>query len=193
MYVFEHNDMVKMNHFGHKRKIGKGWYAGAAVGPINDIIRKVVTYAYAHHIERLMYLSNFMLLNEFDPDDVYEWFMVFFIDSYQWVMEANVYAMGQYSTGSMLMTRPYVSSSNYVNKMSDYKTKKDVYEKIKLGSDEYEWFDIWDALYYNFINNNKKEFSKNYAMASSVAHWDKKTKSDRDEMLNISKKYLKAY
>ena len=193
MYMFKHKEMINMNHFKHKRKIGKDWYFKSDIGPINDLIKKLLKYGYAHHIERLMYLSNFMLLNEFDPDDVFEWFMVFFIDSYQWVMEANVYAMGQYSTGPLLMSRPYFSSSNYIDKMSSYKTKNDIYDKIKLGNEEYEWFEIWNALYYNFIDNNKKEFSKNYAVASSVSHWNKKSKLEQDKLLRIAKKYFKIY
>lgn len=34
-----------------------------------------------------------MLLCEFDPDDVYRWFMELFIDAYDWVMVPNVYGM----------------------------------------------------------------------------------------------------
>ena len=193
MYMFKHKEMNKLNHFNHNRKLGKEWYEGeTGIIVIDDLINKVLKYGYAHHIERLMYLSNFMLLNEFKPRDVYDWFMTCFVDSYHWVMEANIYAMGQYSTGNMLMTRPYFSSSNYINKMSSYKKKKDVYDKIKLDK-EYEWYEIWDALYYNFINNNKKEFSKNYAIASSVSHWNKKSNTEQNELLKLARNYLKNY
>ncbi len=43
-----------------------------------------------------MILGNFMLLCEFDPDEVYIWFMELFIDSYDWVMVPNVYGMSQF-------------------------------------------------------------------------------------------------
>jgi len=194
MYMFKHGEMIKLNHFKHKNKLSNEWYTGETnIEPIDDIINKVLKYGYAHHIERLMYLGNFMLINKIKPSDVYKWFMCLFIDSYQWVMEANIYAMSQYSTGPMLMTRPYFSSSNYIKKMSNYNGKKDVYKKIKLGKDEYEWFEIWDALYYNFIKDNKTEFSKNYAIASAVGHWKRKSKSEQKELVTIANKYISIY
>lgn len=195
MYIFKHKEMKQLNHFKHNKKLDNKWFTqepNTGIIVIDDLIKKVMKYGYAHHIERLMYLSNFMLLTETKPDDAYEWFMIF-IDSYPWVMSGNVYAMGQYSTGPLLMTRPYFSSSNYINKMSTYKSKKDIYAKIKLGSEEYEWFEIWDALYYNFINNHKKEFSKNYAIASSVGHWNRKSKEEQNDLLRIAKNYLEKY
>ena len=40
-----------------------------------------------------------MMLCEFDPDEVYRWFMELFIDSYDWVMVANIYGMSQFADG----------------------------------------------------------------------------------------------
>ena len=45
-----------------------------------------------------------------------------------------------------MSTKPYISGSNYILKMSDYKKG--------------EWCDIWDALYWNFINENRDFFKK---------------------------------
>jgi len=194
VYVFKHKELVKNNHFNHKRKLGKEWYIGETnIEPIDDIIHKTLKYGYAHHIERLMYLGNFMLLNEIDPHDINTWFTELFIDSYQWVMEPNVYGMSQYASGPLLSTRPYFSSSNYINKMSSYKKSNFGYKKIKLNGIDYEWHEIWDALYYNFINNNKKEFSKNYAIASAVGHWNNKSQSDKTKILSICKNWFLTY
>ncbi len=193
MYMFKHKEMNKLNHFNHNRDLGKEWYTGeTGIEPIDNLINKVLKYGYAHHIERLMYLSNFMLLNKLNPNSVFDWFMTCFIDSYHWVMEANIFAMGQYSTGPLLMTRPYFSASNYIDKMSSYKKKRNIYKKIELDED-YEWYEVFDALYYNFINDNKKEFSKNYAIASSVSHWNNKNNKEQTKLLKIAKLYLKKY
>lgn len=62
-----------------------------------------------------------MLLCEFDPDEVYRWFMELFIDAYDWVMVPNVYGMSQFADGGLMATKPYISGSNYIMKMSDYK------------------------------------------------------------------------
>ena len=47
----------------------------------------------------LMVLGGFMFLCEFDPDEIYRWFMEMFVDSYDWVMVPNVYAMSQSADG----------------------------------------------------------------------------------------------
>jgi len=62
-----------------------------------------------------------MLLCEFNPDEVYRWFMEMFIDAYDWVMVPNVYGMSQFADGGLMTTKPYISGSNYLMKMSDFK------------------------------------------------------------------------
>jgi deoxyribodipyrimidine photolyase-related protein len=56
----------------------------------------------------LMVVGNFMLLCEFDPDEVYRWFMEMFVDAYDWVMVPNVYAMSQFADGGGMCTKPYI-------------------------------------------------------------------------------------
>lgn len=57
------------------------------------MIKKAIKYAYLHHIERLMYIGNTMLLSEINPKEVFKWFMEVHIDSYEWVMAPNVFGM----------------------------------------------------------------------------------------------------
>ena len=71
-------------------------------------------------------MGNFMLLCEFDPDEVYKWFMELFIDAYDWVMVPNVYGMSQFADGGLMSTKPYISGSNYILKMSNYKKESGV-------------------------------------------------------------------
>ena len=86
-----------------------------------------------------------MLLCEFDPDDVYKWFMELFIDSYDWVMVPNVYGMSQFADGGLMSTKPYISGSSYVLKMSNYKKG--------------EWCPIFGTgLYFGHFINNQRDF-----------------------------------
>jgi len=56
------------NFWGFSRKIPQSFYDGTTgIAPVDDVIKKINTTAYAHHIERLMILGNFMVLCEFDP------------------------------------------------------------------------------------------------------------------------------
>ena len=106
-----------------------------------DLIEKIKKHAYVHHIERLMYLSNWMLMNNIHPKEVYRIFMEWAIDAYEWVMFPNIFGMGIHSVGTLMMNRPYFSSSNYIFKMSNYK-KSDENTKIKLAGiiEEYSGF-----------------------------------------------------
>lgn len=178
IYLLEGESQSKTNFFNNTNKLNKEmmWRGDTDIIPIDNIINKIVKYSYAHHIERLMYLGNYMLLCMIDPNDVYEIFMEWTIDAYQWVMVPNVYGMSQYSDGGLIMTRPYFSSSNYILKMSDYKKDK--------------WCEIYDALYYNFINTHKDYLRKNYATARQVAFWNKKSDNQKADILKMAKDYL---
>ena len=180
IYLEDGEKIAKMNYLKHKGKIDKSfWEATTGILPIDDIIKKIVKFGYAHHIERLMYLGNYLLISQKDPNEVYRIFMEWTIDSYDWVMVPNVYGMTQYADGGMMMTRIYFSSSNYIQKMSNYKKSKDS-----------NWWKIWDAIYYSFINRHQKILKKNYATSRQVIHWEKKSKKEQQELLDLAKKYI---
>lgn len=193
LYIKEHSKFIKNNFFKHTRKLKDSWYDGTTgIIPVDDCIKKALKYAYCHHIERLMILGNAMLLSMIQPKDVYTWFLeVVSIDAYEWVMEPNVYGMSQHSVGQLMMNRPYFSSSNYILKMSSYK-KTDKNAKIKLD-DEYEWYEIFDALYYNFILKHKTYLKSIYSTANAVYILNKKTPSEKENLKNIAGMYLKKY
>ncbi len=182
MYLLKGNELKKINFMKHTLKINKSlyhklWNGKTNIKPIDDIIKQMVEYSYAHHIERLMYLGNYMLLCMIKPDDVYKIFMEWTIDAYEWVMVPNVYGMSQHADGGIMMTRPYFASSNYILKMSNY--KKD------------EWCIILDSLYYNFINKHQKYLEKNYSTAMQVKNWNKKSKSEKMTIIKTANKYIK--
>jgi deoxyribodipyrimidine photolyase-related protein len=194
LYINEHNKFNKMNFLNHNNRLKKVWYTGdTKIVPVDNVIKKTLDISYAHHIERLMIIGNFMLLMMIKPSDVLKWFLeIISIDAYEWVMEPNVYGMSQHSVGQLMMNRPYFSSSNYIFKMSAYK-KSDTYDKIKLGDDEYEWYNIWDALYYNFINHHKTYLKSIYATANAVYILNKKSDTEKKKLFHLAKLYLDKY
>jgi len=167
------------NYFKFKRKIPSSFYDGTTgIEPIDTTIKKTLKTAYSHHIERLMIIGNFMLLCEFDPDDVYQWFMEMYIDAYDWVMVPNVYGMSQFSDGGLMSTKPYFSSSNYIKKMSDYKKSN--------------WEEIWDALYWRFIHKFEDVFKHNIRMKFMVNMYHNMTEEKRNHIIRISESYLNS-
>ena len=127
VYEREGTKQRTTNYWKFKRKIPSSFWTGTTgILPIDNTIKKVLKTGYCHHIERLMVLGNFMLLCEFDPDEVHRWFMELFIDAYDWVMVPNVYGMTQFADGGLMTTKPYISGSNYLMKMSDYTPLKEI-------------------------------------------------------------------
>jgi deoxyribodipyrimidine photolyase-related protein len=84
--------------------------------------------------------------------------------------------MSQFADGGVIMTRPYISSSNYLRKMSHY-SKGD-------------WCNIFDALYYHFIYQHREYLKKNYSTSRQVLLWDKKTDVEQKRLLDVAKSYL---
>jgi deoxyribodipyrimidine photolyase-related protein len=179
LYNLERDNLFESNQLNHTNKINKRWWTASLDIPVLDhIINKIINYSYAHHIERLMYLGNFMLLCQIHPKEVYRIFMEWTIDAYDWVMVPNIFGMSQFST-DIMMTRPYFSSYNYIIKMSTF----------KIG----DWSEIWQALYYTFIGANVKLLKKNYAIAQQVNNWKAKSDSDKKKFHKIKQTYLKTY
>jgi deoxyribodipyrimidine photolyase-related protein len=160
VYEREGGKQRSTNFWKFKRKIPQHFWTGeTGIAPVDITIKKVLQTGYCHHIERLMVLGNFMLLCEFDPDEVYRWFMEMFIDSYDWVMVPNVYGMTQFADAGLMTTKPYISSSNYLMKMSDY--------------EKGDWQPVWDGLFWRFMHKHRSFFLKNPRLGMLVNTFDK--------------------
>lgn len=156
--IYQNFDSLQQqrNFFNHQRTLGPAWYGENLTGvpPLDQAIQKTLTYSYAHHIERLMVLSNVMLLCRVHPQEAYRWFMEMYLDSSDWVMGPNVFGMGQFSDGGLFATKPYICGSNYW---------------IKMGADKTgDWAPTMDGLYWLFIHDNLDFFARNPRLSLSV-------------------------
>ena len=167
------------NFWKFKKKIPASFYEGTTgILPIDQTIKKLLKTGYCNHIERLMVLGSFMMLCEFDPDEVYRWFMELFIDSYDWVMVTNIYGMSQFSDGGLMATKPYISGSNYIMKMSNYKKG--------------EWQATWDGLFWRFMNNHRGFFLSNPRLGMLVRMFDKMPEEKQKQHLENGESYLQT-
>lgn len=178
MYIYQGSSQRNKNYWKHHNMLPVTFYtAETGIRPVDSTILKVLETGYAHHIERLMILANFMNLCQFSPDEVYQWFMEMFIDSYDWVMVPNVYGMSSFSDGGKMSTKPYISGSNYIKKMSDYP--------------DGDWSDQWDALFWNFVNINRDFFKKNPRLGMMVNTLDKMTDEKKSSLFTQAVKTIK--
>ena len=177
VYVCKGTEERNKNFWKFSRKIPSSFYsATTGIDPVDDTINKINKSGYANHIERLMIIGNFMLLCEFDPNEVYRWFMELFIDSYDWVMVPNVYGMSQFGDGGLMSTKPYISGSSYILKMSNYKRG--------------DWCMIWDSLFWNFIDKQREFFLTNPRMRMLVSSFDRMDIEKKEKLINTANKFI---
>ena len=177
VYELKGSEERTRNYWGFTRKIPASFWNGTTgIEPIDSTIKKILETGYCHHIERLMVLGNFMLLCEFDPNEVYRWFMEMFIDAYDWVMVPNVYGMSQFADGGLMSTKPYISGSNYLMKMSDYPKG--------------DWQTVWDGLFWRFMHVHRDFFLQNPRLGMLVKTFDKMAEQKRQMHLDNADRYL---
>jgi deoxyribodipyrimidine photolyase-related protein len=160
--LYQHRgDIIRSGNFWNfETPLPQSFYDGTTgIPPIDRVIRQLLDDGWCHHIERLMVMGNFMVLCRIKPDDVFRWFMELFVDAYDWVMVPNVYGMSQFADGGTFTTKPYISGSNYVLKMSN-ESKGD-------------WCPIWDSLFWTFIADHTPFFLKNPRLSMMARTWEK--------------------
>ena len=155
LYDWEYNKPVaSYNFFEHHKPLPDYFWKAELLEtspelklnlPLKSTLSKVFKYGWCHHIERLMILSNWMLMSEYDPLEVYDWFNSMFVDAYEWVMIPNVIGMGQFADGGIFATKPYFSGGNYLKKMSDYPDSK-------------IWETVWTGLFWKFLFKHEEFF-----------------------------------
>lgn len=179
--VYEREGRVQRtkNYWGFTRRLPQSFWQGTTgIEPIDIIIRRVLQNGYCHHIERLMVLGNFMLLCEFNPDDVYRWFMELFVDAYDWVMVPNVYGVILFADGGLMTTKPYISGSNYLLKMGTWRKGP--------------WQEIWDWLFWRFMHVHRGFFLQNPRLGMLLKSFDKMPEAKQKEHLSLADAFLKS-
>ncbi len=164
------------NHFGHKRKLKSCWYDGnTGLLPLDDAIKRARDHGWCHHIERLMILGAAMLMCEIDPLETYNWFMEMFVDSADWVMLPNVIGMSQFADGGYFATKPYLSGSAYLLKMSN----------CPKG----DWCEVWDGLFWSFLDRHRQKLSKNPRVSLMIKNLDRLSDARREKLFKIAEQF----
>lgn len=177
IYIIKGDEERTKNYWKFDKKIPQSFYNGSTgIDPVDSTIKRILKTGYCNHIERLMILGNFMLLCEFDPNEVYRWFMELFIDSYDWVMVPNVYGMSQFSDGGLMASKPYISSSNYIIKMSNY--------------GKGDWQSKWDGLFWRFMNIHRDFFLSNPRLGMLIRIFDKMPSNKKQKHIEEAEAFL---
>ena len=180
IYFLSGPDYVHRNALGHTHALpALFWGKPTKMACVGAVVAQTREHAYAHHIQRLMITGNFALLAGIDPHQVHEWYLAVYADAYEWVEAPNVIGMSQFADGGLLGSKPYVSSGNYIDKMSDY-CKSCAYKvKDKTGPDACPF----NTLYWHFLDRHRDRFAANPRMGNMYGTWDRMDAGKRGVIL----------
>ena len=168
--------MASANNLGASEPLPELFWTGETdMACLSDVVDGVRKRGYSHHIQRLMVLGNFATIYGVEPRRLNEWFHAGYVDAFHWVTTPNVVGMGTYGTDS-LSTKPYVSSANYVDSMSDYCAGCPYYKTKTTG----EGACPFNALYWDFLGRNEGELGSNHRMGLVYSHWENKDDEERE-------------
>ena len=163
-------ELTDANQLGQERELPPAYWTGETdMECLSEAVGHVREFGYAHHIERLMVLSNFALVYGADPAELNEWFHLGFVDAYHWVTTPNVVAMGSFGT-DVLSSKPYASSGSYVNRMSDHCADCPYAVSRTTG----EGACPFNALYWDFLKENEETLRGTGRMGLMYSHVDGK-------------------
>ncbi len=158
-----------------------GWYwtGDTKMNCLSHAINQSLDRAYAHHIQRLMVTGNFALILGAHPDAVDAWYLGVYIDAIQWVEITNTRGMSQRADGGLIATKPYCSSANYINKMSDYCRGCHYDHKQHTGQKSCPF----NSLYWDFLDRHRERFVGNFRMAFMYKTWERKGSEKQSAIL----------
>jgi len=171
-------ELADANKLDQQRDLPPAYWDGETdMECLSEAVGHVREFGYAHHIERLMVLSNFALVYGADPADLNEWFHLGFVDAYHWVTTPNVVAMGSFGT-DVLSSKPYASSGSYVNRMSDHCADCPYAVSRTTG----EGACPFNALYWDFLKENEETLRGTGRMGLMYSHVDGKDDAEWAEI-----------
>ncbi|MCF2870903.1 cryptochrome/photolyase family protein [Octadecabacter sp. G9-8] len=187
IYFLEGPDYVSRNHLNHNRKLPDlYWGEKTWMRCLDKAVEQTREEAYAHHIQRLMVTGNFALLIGVAPSEIHEWYLAVYADAFEWVEAPNTIGMSQFADGGIIASKPYISSGNYIDKMSDYCKDCSYKVKDKTGPDACPF----NLLYWHFLDRHRDRFKDNHRMGNMYRVWDKMTDEKRETVLAQADAFL---
>ncbi|MDE0882129.1 MAG: cryptochrome/photolyase family protein [Myxococcota bacterium] len=142
------------------------WGVASGFNCLDQTVAEVLETGYTHHINRLMILSNWAMLIGASPRDLTDWFWVMFTDAYDWVVEPNVLGMGSFAASDIMSTKPYISGSAYLKRMSDYCSDCAFQPGVDCPM---------TSMYWNFLNRHQERLGSNPRMKLALTAASRRT------------------
>ncbi len=166
MYWFLGEDYRERNELGAHRKLLPLFSDSSKtrMACVRSVVADVEQRAWAHHIPRLMVLSNLALVTGTNPQEFLDWMREQFIDAAEWVMVPNIIGMGVHADGGQLMTKPYAAGGAYISRMTNFCKGCQYDPKLRVGQTACPF----TTLYWDFLDRHHEACAKNHRMFQQV-------------------------
>ena len=151
------------------------WTADTPMRCMADALGQTLKLGYAHHIQRLMVTGLFAQLVGVEPRQVHQWYLAVYVDAVEWAELPNVLGMSQYADGGRMVSKPYVASGKYIERMGNH-CKGCRFDPAKaVGEDACPF----TTLYWNFLERHRERFERHPRTALQWKNLSRKTDADR--------------
>ncbi len=175
------------NQLGHNRALPDFYWTGEThMRCVSSAVKQLQDTGHTHHIQRLMVLGNFALIAGINPQEVNDWFLMGYVDAFDWVVAPNVIGMSQYADLGSFTSKPYASGAGYINRMSNHCGSCQYNPKETIGPKACPFA----SLYWDFMNRHLELFAQNQRMSLIVGGWKKRDPDDKDLILEQAKDVL---
>ena len=116
-----------------------------------------------------MVLGNFSQLWGANPRLFHDWHMAMYLDAIDWVSLPNTLGMSQHGDGGIVGTKPYCSSGNYINKMSNFCEDCRFNYKKRVGTEACPF----TTLYWDFMDRHHDKLKGNVRMKFPIRNVEK--------------------
>lgn len=179
-YITKHAQLKSSNPFKQHRRLTAAWYSGdLGIAPYDDVIKKVLRHGYAHQAERFTIIRNLMILAEIHPEDMYMFFHQLFVDAQEWAVVPSTYGSGVNSNGKPITHQSIIAPSSQLRKQSSYERG--------------EWVDIWDGLYWRFVEKHKGILLHNPSTRATAQRLERLDKDHRRIIGYRAEDFLKQH
>ena len=130
------------------------WTGRTHMRCLSESVGQTLTHGYAHHIQRLMVTGLFAQLVGVAPREIHAWYLAVYVDAVEWVELPNTLGMSQYADGGYMVSKPYVASGRYVERMSNYCANCRYKPGESIGEDACPF----TTLYWDFLARHEDRF-----------------------------------
>jgi deoxyribodipyrimidine photolyase-related protein len=154
------------------------WTGDTEMACLRQAIGQTLAHGYAHHIQRLMVTGLFALLYGVRPEEVHRWYLAVYVDAVEWVEMPNTLGMSQYADGGFMVSKPYVASGRYIERMSNYCAGCRFEPDQAVGPRACPF----TTLYWDFLDRHRGRFEKH---PRTALQWKNLARLNEDRIAEI--------